>query len=510
MKNLEILLLSILVLFSLNNDNSSELLESYTDSFSDIEIANIGIDSVTGLTQIPKYSDIISTNIDSNSYIISTNIGSNSYIITTNIGSNSDIISTNIGLNTDIITTNITSNSEMISINIGSNLDIESYSDIGTFSNIKSTNIESYSDMVSTNIGTYSSIVSTDILTNSDIISNYIRYSDIVSTNLGSYLPQNNNTDAIESPKFILIGFENYNYNYTNKTINFKVLFQKISGNIYPVFLNITIHIKYGILRYLEEDVKTIKCPRVEEVEDNKITFFCSEKTGLYNIIKISADKNMLLIQNNKTTYDNVLKIFLSGYANRTIENLQNTKKDLKFVILQNSTVEYPDDKNQFSVKGFIPNKEFKDNKITLYTNENENEKIKEIPCILDNYDNNNFYYLNCTPKQYISFHIDNAYGTFPNEDRILIISMKNNDKDFIEIYPENEIENINKKAPNRGLSDGAIAGIVIGCVLTIFSIIIVIVLLRGRNVKSPPKLNCQLDMYSHVSKSSQQNIEEQ
>ena len=217
MKNLEILLLSILVLFSLNNEDSSELYIVLPD----IETTNTEINSETGLTQMPNYSNIASTNIGLNSDIVSTNIPLNSDMISTNLGLNSDIVLTNIG--SDIISTNL----DIITTSLGAN-----------------------SDMISTNIGSNS---------------------DIVSTNIGSYLPQNNNT-------------------------------------------------------------------------------------------------------------------------------------------------------------------------------ENENENINKI----------------------------------------------------------------NKTAPNRGLSDGAIAGIIIGCVLTIFSIIVVIVLLRGRNAKSPPKLNSQLDMYSHVSKSSQQNIEEQ
>ena len=84
---------------------------------------------------------------------------------------------------------------------------------------------------------------------------------------------------------------------------------------------------------------------------------------------------------------------------------------------------------------------------------------------------------------------------------------MKENFNDFIEINPE--IENINKKTSKSQLSDGAIAPIIIGGVLAVVSIMIVIIILGKRTVKPPPKIKSQIDIYSNVSKNSQESIEE-
>ena len=76
--------------------------------------------------------------------------------------------------------------------------------------------------------------------------------------------------------------------------------------------------------------------------------------------------------------------MLLSGYANRTIENLQNEKEPIKeLIILQNSQISVSDQK--FDVLGNILEEEdIEDNtEVTLYVNDNENQKI-EIPCILE------------------------------------------------------------------------------------------------------------------------------
>ena len=57
-------------------------------------------------------------------------------------------------------------------------------------------------------------------------------------------------------------------------------------------------------------------------------------------------------------------------------------------------------------------NENIKDNAgLTLYIDKNENENIKEIPCIIKYETQLKYYELTCILKQAISFHLDNIDG---------------------------------------------------------------------------------------------------
>ena len=161
-------------------------------------------------------------------------------------------------------------------------------------------------------------------------------------------------------------------------------------------------------------------------------------------------------------------------------------------------------DDQQFYVMGNISKIEnIKDNaEVTLNIDQNEN--IKEIPCIIKYETQLKYYELECTPKQAISFHLDNVDGKILN--KALIISMADGANDFINIPFLNN--DYGKKSSDKGLSTGAIIGIVIACVaIAIISTLITMLLCR-KSVKPPLQNNTtQIDIYSNVSKSSQQNI---
>ena len=99
---------------------------------------------------------------------------------------------------------------------------------------------------------------------------------------------------------------------------------------------------------------------------------------------------------------------------------------------------------------------------VTLYIDENENENIKEIPCIIQYESQLKYYELTCASKQAISFHLDNIMGKFAN--KALIISMDDGANDFINIQiPNNDY---GKKSSDKGLNSGEIIGISIVCVV--------------------------------------------
>ena len=315
-----------------------------------------------------------------------------------------------------------------------------------------------------------------------------------------------NGTEPI--PKIILLGFEHFKIN-EKKKINFNVVFRvlrRIAENIFPKKLILTIRIFNGLLRNLEEkDIKTIECPRISKEGENIIKFQCSNETYLDNIKIVSVDKKYSLIDKDGNIINNLtLHSFLTGYANRTMGNIYNQNEALpEFIILENSSK--INDEEKFFVMGNISeNGNIEDNtEVTLYIDENENGTIKEIPCNLK--DEQKYYELQCSPKPPISFHLDNVDGKI-TKNKYLIVSMNDDVNDYIS-FPEPTNDIVPKKK-DKGLSTGAIVGIVIACVILAIISIVTALLLCRRPAKPPMQTNItKVDIYSNVSKSSQQDI---
>ena len=301
------------------------------------------------------------------------------------------------------------------------------------------------------------------------------------------------------NPRIILIGFENFKI---EEKISFNVIFRRIYG-IIPTLLKLTIHISNGISRNLEEKKNTIECSKISSENEDIIKFNCLSDTLLDNIIKVSADKEFSLVNENGEIYDGL--VFLSGYANRTIENIQNEKDPIKeFIILQKSKSHVEESEKKFTVLGYIIEKEdIEDNtEVTLYVNDNVNNKI-EIPCKIEKENQLNLYELECYPKKTISFNLDNVDGIIINKN--LIISMDDGEDDFIHIQIQNESD--------KGLSTGAIVGIVIACVVVVIASALIAMLLCRKSVKTPNQDNVnqnnvtQIDSYFKVNKDSKPDL---
>ena len=330
-------------------------------------------------------------------------------------------------------------------------------------------------------------------------------------SNIETYYPSIDSTNPINgtepTPRIILLGFENFKKE--KKKINFNVVFRRIYGYIFPEKIILTIRIFNRLLRNLEEkEIKTIECPRIINEKDIKkdiIKFQCSNETDLDDIKLVSVDKNYSLIDQDGNNIDNlVLQSFLTGYAKRTIGNIYNQNEALpEFIILQNSS-KIMDEEKFFVMGNISENGNIEDNtEVTLYIDENENETIKEIPCNLK--EGQKHYELQCSPNPPISFHLDNVDGKI-SKNKYLIVSMNYVENDYIS-FPEPTNDIVPKKK-DKGLSTGAIVGIVIACVILAIISIVTALLLCRRPAKPPMQTNItKVDIYSNVSKSSQQDI---
>ena len=113
---------------------------------------------------------------------------------------------------------------------------------------------------------------------------------------------------------------------------------------------------------------------------------------------------------------------------------------------------------------------------------ENGNGNTKEIPCILNDKGNNN-YELECTLTNSISAHLNNTDAKI-SEDKYLVISINDEVNDFISFnIPINKYNNA--KSSNNRLSGGAIAAIIVSCVVAGLAVTIIALLLKEQKLNA-------------------------
>lgn len=332
------------------------------------------------------------------------------------------------------------------------------------------------------------------LILNVTFINTQISYSSVDSSDDTENESDNPPTSLPEpeedSKKIILIGFRNYRFDNKGKEISFESFFRRILGVFELQYLNVTLRVFKGELRNLKEadDVNTITCERCGDCKIDKkdIIFNCSYKTKVDKVYTVSVDKNFTFDK----SYDN-LYCNLSGYAERTINNITTEYKNQNFYVLENSTL--IKDETTFSVNGIIEKDGFDKKEIILLSKNKINKNEIEIPCSVTNSSKN--YTLNCIPNQKFKGNIDNASEKASSKSSsILTVSMFRNET--IEVNP---IKVSNKSKSSSGLSAGAIAGITIGCVITLLAVAIIIYLCKKESPKAPMQNNNAnaISMYS-------------
>lgn len=302
------------------------------------------------------------------------------------------------------------------------------------------------------------------------------------------YLENNENSDTAyanstltppppPTPKIILLGFGNFLSDQS--LISFNVFFKRFYTKIYPliVYLTIRINTNNTRLRNLEEEVKTVKCLKIGEDNgnDDNLNYNCQLETSLGNITSISADKNVIFAfddVNNITDID----IPFTPNANKASKNIQNEIEGLKtYIILENSTKSENNLNFSFTILGEA-NENLQNGTANLFLDSIEDGILKDIPCILNDRGRGDKHYeLECKVKDSISGHLNNA-NVNTSEGQNLIISMKENEDDYISFDIHNN-EYDNKQSFRKGLSRGAIVAIIISCSFAIIAVTIIIFL---------------------------------
>lgn len=341
-----------------------------------------------------------------------------------------------------------------------------------------------------------SSINTTDIDLNSLQIENDTIISDIaldknqtknasIDTDIISNIINNNtNADPVINaitPKLILIGFGNLIRPEKQKElIIFKVFFKRILGRMpsKTLFFNLNINYLRRLgLRYLEES--KANCLRITDDNNNDIQYNCSAP--------INKDQNNFKasIKGNDLTFGDGEKVdyTLSSYANSTKDQLekQNSNYLENGILLLNSTV-LTEDINSFTLTGNF-SEEITDDKVVLFLDEKGDGNINNIYCDVINLQNK-IYEFECTPTTSVNGHLQGIMGRTTNTAKDFVINFAQYENDIVNITVNNtntdknnnnnQNEYVNKKS-SSGLSNGAIAGIIVGSAVALIAIIVII-----------------------------------
>ena len=367
-------------------------------------------------------------------------------------------------------------------------------SDINTEVLDNKTNIDSHTEIsnevISSNIPNHTEIsnevISSNSIPNHTQISNEVISSNIpnhteISDNIKSTIIENNSPSY--SSKLILLGFGHY-YRplFQKQLIFFVVYFFRILGNIPSRYLLIPINIGYSTnLRFLEETYAN--CTRFTDDNKDNIQYNCSSQ--------VDPDKaiSSLNIKENGLNFGNGEKIdyIFSSYANQTKSNIiSQTGSDLdKGIIVIKDTI-LEKDNEKFVLIGNSSEK-FNDSKIILSLDNNGN--IINIDCKSKNL-LVNLYQFDCIPNESINVHL-NAVSGKTDSGQNLIINFQDGKDDLVDIKFNsssfNNIDYIAKASSSSGISDGAIAGIIIGGALFLIAMVVLIACCcRKKDVKPP------------------------
>ena len=176
------------------------------------------------------------------------------------------------------------------------------------------------------------------------------------------------------------------------------------------------------------------------------------------------------------------------GAAFSSLNLMNQTSNVNKFVTLNNGYV-FSNDSEIFYIRGNLEgqhsDKIADKNQINFtfsdFSNVEENIKFVNVICLVTNHDLDNFE-LKCEPEGNLTSHLYESSAVI--DDIYLTLNMTEQDYVcIVKINQTNKGINLFYQKSSRGLSGGAIAGIVIACAVVLIIIIVIAILLRRHKV---------------------------
>ena len=273
------------------------------------------------------------------------------------------------------------------------------------------------------------------------------------------------------------------NYTKVNNQILFYIYFLLVEDANYPKKINFTLNVSYlNKLRILDPSTEIMNCI-YNEKNDDILKYYCNGNVN-GDIETITPNYNF--------RFDNISIVYISPLGNYTFYNLLNNTdpkySSSEIIILNNSTLSQ--NVQTFSIKGKIKNNKYDFNNVTLRLYEKGTGEEKNVSCTTSNKDINN-YELQCKSDQPLVASINNTLGEIQDENgkyllivfgdgnnELLNINNPNDTNSYEQEFKNNQFRYYNK---NKGLSAGAIIGIIIPCAL----VFIVTLLLLSRMLLS-------------------------
>lgn len=286
------------------------------------------------------------------------------------------------------------------------------------------------------------------------------------------------------------------------------IKFRTYTFNAFLYFLNIflprrvfiPVKIRLGRLRTLEEEerevkVETMCVPSAPPSERDAVggisqRFNCTgDVETSINITGLNISSDDIVIAQREDGYNRSVPVYDINFSEegaRAAANIQNALDTNveKVLVLQNGVIG-PKNGDTFTINGDLFENDVKDgDTIILDLYDSSSNSDKKISCIVQR-NSGDAVTLNCnTNGENIDADLDMKSGL---DEKIKVFLNMTEGNRKIEIYGGNSTTSGNLyryRVKSSGLSGGAIAGIVIACVVVLFAITLLIILLRRKRDK--------------------------
>ena len=275
--------------------------------------------------------------------------------------------------------------------------------------------------------------------------------------------------------------------------VYFEIYYKRIFGITVPSIRMYTyVKVTVILLRALQEgegkteerEVRAV-CDRITFDEDPNIRYNCT-----FNVDENEEIEKVTMDPSTYPTFEGMDKSIYPGIIVTSLANETMTEKGiqsatgnelLKTQYLMNNTV-LEENNLRFKLTGemdsFLP-----DNQVILSFDEKGNGKIKNATCDA-NYLQGNIYELDCLSEKSINAHLNGVNGITTHSGERVVIYMKSGSDEILNAG--SNYMGLYNRGSSSGLSGGAIAGIVIACVVALLAIAIGAMFFRKTNVPAP------------------------
>ena len=273
-------------------------------------------------------------------------------------------------------------------------------------------------------------------------------------------LSSGNSTQKVK-PRIILLGFGLFQ-RPIRSLVTFKVYFKRFLAKLKSNLLHFTVNVNYlRRLRLLEE--QRADCTLISDENNGDMAYNCSVPVDPNKEFTMSANDDFVFGEGEGEERE----FIISSYANKTMKILSSQTGDLfenGILTLTDSTVKQ--DGNIFIIEGNLMEGELNDKQVTLSLDEDGNGNLVNVTCNVNNLGSQK-YQLVCSSNKKVKAHLNGVMGK--TSSKPLLINMKNDSDDEVDI-DSSSMNHIYPKKSSSGLSGGAIAGIIIACLVALIA----------------------------------------